>query len=272
MGGDPRDETTFSQFTPLVNGRAKLTHAFSKHHSLSLTNSITNRLPTNQQSIICFVQTNEVNTVFLGNPDLKPEVKMVFSLDHTLTYGPFSATTGISAERTNNLMELYLFKCKVGSRVVTARTMQNDADASIYRLSETLAWNNKWLKASATIWHHWAHYQGIGSIREGREVDDKNWGWSLNARADLGRGWLVTSNFQFMGDHKTVALQSRRIWQSSGASVEKRIGAFTLYLNASRLIDPSHQIIRYNSDGDEIYNNTTHMNNRIVLLGCRWSL
>jgi hypothetical protein len=270
MGADPISDTNFSHFTPLMNGSAKLSYAFSKHHSLSFTNSISNRLPTNQQSIICFVQTNELNNIFLGNPYLKPEVRMQFSLDHTLTYGPFSATTSVSAERTNNLMEFYLFRCKVGSRALIARIMQNDADASIYRLSETLAWNNKWLKANATIWRHWAHYQGIGNIRGGREVDDKNWGWNLNARADLGRGWVVAANFRFMGGVKTVALQSKRMWQSSTVSVEKRISPVTLYLNASRLIDPAHQIRRYDADGNEIYNSISRMNNRIVMIGCRW--
>lgn len=99
--------------------------------------------------------------------------------------------------------------------------MQNNADASIYKLSETLAWNSKWLRTSATIWRNWAHYQGIGHILSGREIDDKNWGWNFNA---------------------------------------------------SRLVDPIHEIKRYNPNGYEIYNVTNRMNNRIVMLGCRWSL
>ena len=272
MGVEPLTGSSFSHFTPLVNGRAKLTYTFSKHHSLSLANSISNRLPSNQQAVLCYVQTDEFNKVFLGNPDLKPEVRILFTLDHTLTYGPFSATTGVSAERTNDLMESSLFRSKVGSRVVTTRTMQNDADASIYKLSETLVWNNKWLKASATIWKHWAHHQGIGSIRGGREVDDQNWGWNLNARADFGQGWAMATNFSFVGENKTIASQTNRMWQSSTVSIEKRFGPVTLYLNASRLVDPSYQIKRYNSDGDEIYNNIIRSNNRIVMLGCRWSL
>lgn len=272
MGKDPLSGHHFSHFTPLVNGRAKLTYAFSKHHSLSLTNSVTNRLPTNQQAVLCFAQTNEFNKVSLGNPDLKPEIRIQFSLDHTLTYGPISATTSVSAERTNHLMEYYFFGCRVGSRYVIAQSTMNDANASVYRLSETLAWKNKWLKASATIWRHWAHYQGVEDIRAGREVDDKNWGWSLDAKADLGRGWQMATNFRFMSGFQTVATQVDRMWQSSTVSIEKRFAPVTLYLNANRLVDPTNRIIRYNSEGDEIYHSTNRTNNLIVMLGCRWSI
>ena len=272
MGEEPLFSEHASHFTPLVNGRAKLTYAFSKHHSHSLTNSLTNRIPTNLQAVLCFAQTNEFNKVSLGNPDLKPEVRILFSLDHTLTYGPFSATTSVSAERTNNLMEYLFFRCRVGSRHVIANSTINDANASVYRLSETLAWKNRWLRASATIWRHWAHYQGIGIIRGGQEADDKNWGWNLDARADLGRGWLMATNFRFMGGFKTVSAQVNRMWQSSAVSIEKRFGPVTLYLNANRLVDPAYQIIRYNPNGDEIYHNTNRAHNRIVMLGCRWSL
>ena len=271
-GGVPLTGTSFSHFRPLVNGSARLTYALSRHHSLSLSNSITNRLPSNQQAVLGFVQTDEHNKVSLGNPHLKPEVRIQFSFDHTLTYGPFSATTSVSAERTDNQMDPYFFSSKLVSRVLTVRMVLNDADVSTYRLSETLAWNNKWLRASATIWRHWAHYQGIGSIRGGREADDKNWGWSVNARADLGCGWLVATNFRFTGGYKTIASQGNRTWQSSTVSIEKRFRPVTLYLNASRLIDPAHILRRYNSDGYEIYENISRSNNRIVMLGCRWGI
>ena len=273
MGGESVSDHRFTHFTPLMNGRAKLTYAFSKHHSLSLTNSITNRLPTHQQAVICFFQTNEFNKVSLGNPDLKPEVKILFSLDHKLTCGPFSATTSVSAERTRHMMEYFYFGCKVGSRHVIAQTMINDADASVYKLSETLAWNNKWLKASATVWHQWAHYHGIESIRGGREeVNDKNWGWNLDAKASLGCGWQLATNFRFMGAFETLTTSVDRMWQSSTVSVEKRFGPVTLYLNANRLIDPTFWVTKYNPNGDEIYHNISRSNNRIVMLGCRWSL
>ena len=272
MGGDAVSSNRITHFTPLVNGRAKLTYAFSKHHSLSLTNSITNRLPTNQQAVLCFFQTNEFNKVSLGNPDLKPEVKILFSLDHKFTCGPFSATTSVSAERTNHMMEYFYFGCRVGNRHVIAQAMINDADASVYKLSETLAWNNKWLKASATVWHQWAHYQGVEEINGGREVDDKNWGWNLNAKADLGCGWKLSTNFRFMGGYQTVATRVDHMWQSSTFSIEKRFGPVTLYLNANRLVDPTIRIIRYNQNGVEIYHNESRMNNRIVMFGCRWSL
>lgn len=78
--------------------------------------------------MLCFVQTNELNKVSLGNPNLKPEVRLLFSIDHTLTFGPFSATTGVSAERTNNLMEYYFFGSRMGSRYVIAQMMLNDAN------------------------------------------------------------------------------------------------------------------------------------------------
>ncbi len=272
LGEVPLTGRSFSHFTPLVNGSARLTYAISRHHSLSLSNSLSNRLPSNQQAVLAFVQTNEHNKVSLGNPHLKPEVRIQFSLNHTLTYGPFSATTSVSAERTNNLMESYLFKSKLGGRGVIVRMTLNDADVSTYRVSETLAWNNKWLKANATIWRHWAHYQGIGSIRGGREVDDKNWGWSLNVRADLGCGWLVATNFRFMGGYQTIASRANLTWQSSTVSIEKRFKPVTLYLTANRLVDPSHILRKYNSDGYEIYENISRSNNRIVMLGCRWGI
>lgn len=272
LGTDPLSGEHFSHFTPLVNGRAKLTFAFSKHHSLSLTNSISNRLPTNQQTVIRFVQTNEFNKVLLGNPDLKPEVRIQFSLDHALTYGPFTATTSVSAERTNHLMEYFFFGCRVAGRLLIAQSTINDANALVYRLSETLAWKNKWLKASATIWRHWAHYQGVEGIRAGREVDDKSWGWNLDAKADLGCGWQMATNFRLMGGFQTVATQVARMWQSSTVSIEKRFNPITLYLNANRLVDPTNRIIRYNSEGEEIYHSESRMNNLIVMLGCRWSL
>lgn len=82
----------------------------------------------------------------------------------------------------------------------------------------------------------------------------------------------MATNFSFVGENKTIASQTNRMWQSSTVSIEKRFGPVTLYLNASRLVDPSYQIKRYNSDGDEIYNNIIRSNNRIVMLGCRWSL
>ena len=52
----------------------------------------------------------------------------------------------------------------------------------------------------------------------------------------------------------------------------KRFKPVTLYLTANRLVDPSHILRKYNSDGYEIYENISRSNNRIVMLGCRWGI
>ena len=146
------------------------------------------------------------------------------------------------------------------------------ADVTTCRVSETFAWNNKWLKASATLWKHWAHHHGIGNNYSGHTLNDDNWGWRLDARATLGRGWLIATNFQFMGGYKTLTTQYSRRWQSSSASIEKRLGPVTLYLNADRLIDPVSLVEKYDTTGNLIYLMEARTSNHIVMLGCRWSL
>lgn len=91
-------------------------------------------------------------------------------------------------------------------------------------------------------------------------------------RADLGCGWLVATNFRFMGGYQTIASRANLTWQSSTVSIEKRFKPVTLYLTANRLVDPSHILRKYNSDGYEIYENISRSNNRIVMLGCRWGI
>lgn len=263
---------SFSHFTPLVAGNAKLTYTLSKHHRLSLANSLSNRFPTNRDAVLCFVQMTDFNKVYLGNPHLRPEVRMQFALDHTLTSGPFSATTGVSLERVNNQMEYYFYGCVLEGRNEIAQITLNVADVTTCRVSETFAWNNKWLKASATLWKHWAHHHGIGNNYSDHTLNDDNWGWRLDARATLGRGWLIATNFQFMGGYKTLTTQYSRRWQSSSASIEKRLGPVTLYLNADRLIDPASLVEKYDTTGNLIYLMEARTSNRIVMLGCRWSL
>ena len=80
----------------------------------------------------------------------------------------------------------------------------NVADVTNYKLSETLAWNNKWLKASATLWGRRAHYSGIGGAFSGCVDNSNDWGWNVDAKATLGRGWLITTNFQYMGSYETM--------------------------------------------------------------------
>lgn len=269
--GHPLSGNSFTHFTPLVTGRSKLKYTLSKHHSLTLTNSLSNRLPTNQQTVLCFVQMTEFNKVFLGNPHIKPEVRMQLGLDHTLTSGPFSATTGISAERNNNQMSVCIYNCTLAERQELALMMQNVADVTTYKLSETFAWNSKWLKASATLWGQSAHHKGIGSVYGFSAINDNCWGWKVDTKVNLGYGWLIATDFQFASRYKTISSEVSRMWQSSTASIEKRFGHITLYLNASNLIDPITRFTNYDTKGNMIYLSERRANNRIFILGCRWS-
>ena len=268
----PLSGNTFSHFTPLVAGRAKLTYALSAHHSLSLTNSITDKFPTNQQTVLCFAQTTDYNKVVLGNPHLKPEVKQLFALDHTLTYSPFSATTEASLELTNNQMEGNLYECTLEGRNELALMTQNVARVTTLKLSETLAWKSQWLQTSATVWVHRAHYKGIGSVYGELVNNDNNWGWKLDAKVNFGCGWLLATTFQYTGGYETLISQVSRRWQTSTASIEKKLGPFTLFLNASNLIDPVRQYSQYDANGNMIYLSEHRAGNFLVMLGARWSL
>ena len=279
----PLSGNSFSHFTPLATGNAKVAYTLSKHHSLSLSNTLSNRLPTNQQAVLGFVQSEEFNKVSLGNPNLKPEVKMQLSLDHTFTSGPFSAQTGVTLGRQNNQMEYYYYGCMLEGRNQIARVMLNVADVTTYKLFETLAWKNRWLKASATLWWQRAHHQGTGGVFGECVVNDNSWGWSLVAGADLGCGWRVATDFQYMSANRNVVTEYSRSWPSSTVSVEKRIplpklpkhqdrGSLTFYLTATSLFDPDFQITKYDTGGRQIYSNIIRANNRIATLGCRWTL
>ncbi len=268
----PLSGSTFTHFYPLVNGRARLTHTLSKHHRLSLSNTISNRLPTSSQTVLSFEQMNEFNKIRLGNPHLKPEVRMLLSLDHTFTSGAFSATTAVSAQRTNNQMDFYHYGCIVEGRSEVAHVALNVANVSTYKVSETLTWNSRWLKAQATLWRHWEHHHGIGTVFGGHTMNDKNWGWQVEANASLGSGWLVEANFQYMGGYNNISTKTVRSWQSSTASIAKSLGHITLYLTANSLLNPAVHLSKYNADGFRIYHKKTRDNNRVVLLGCRWAL
>lgn len=268
----PLNGNSVSHFTPLVTGRAQLTHKLSRHHSLSLTNSLSNRLPSNRETVLCFVQLREYNKVALGNPNLKPEVKVQVSLAHTFKSGPFSATTDVSFERINNEMESYFYGCWIGGHKEIAQMTLNVADVTNYKLSETLAWNNKWLKASATLWGRRAHYSGIGGAFSGCVDNSNDWGWNVDAKATLGRGWLITTNFQYMGSYETMTSERNPTWQSAAASIEKRIRHVTIYLSGNSLIDPVISFSKNDMNGNMIYYNESRRSNRIVMLGCRWVL
>lgn len=268
----PLSGSSFSHFTPLVNGRARLTYKAGRHHSVSLTNTIANRLPSNQQSVLCFVQASDYNKLLLGNPHLKPEVKVRMALEHTLSSGPFAATTELSVERIHNQMDEYLYGCMLEGRNELARVTLNIANVSICKVSETLAWNSKRVKASATVWKHWARNEGIGSVFEGCDKDNNNYGWKLEGKAHLGCGWLVATNLQYTGEYLTVASLKKRVWQSSTVVVEKDFGPITLYLHASRLIDPNIRLTQFMPRTQSFEVTEYRASNRMLMVGCRWSL
>ena len=269
---NPLSGNSFSHFTPLVAGRAQLTYNLSNHHSLTLANSISNRLPSNCESVLCFVQLRDYNKVNLGNPNLKPTVKVSFSLGHTFSNGPFSATTDISVARENNQTELYFYGCSLGGRNETVQMTRNVANVTTYKLSETLTWNSRRLKASAILWGSREHHQSVGKDFCESVVNNNNWGWRIDARANLGRGWLATANFQYTSSYKSITYEYDRVWPSAALSIEKRLGPVTIYLNANSLIDPAIRYSRYDAKGNMVYYKENRKNNRIVLLGIRWTL
>lgn len=55
-------------------------------------------------------------------------------------------------------------------------------------------------------------------------------------------------------------------------SIDKRLGPVTIYLNANSLIDPAIRYSRYDAKGNMVYYKENRKNNRIVLLGIRWTL
>ena len=262
----------FSHFTPLVVGRSQLTYNLSKQHRLTLANNISNRLPSNQYAVLRFLQLRDYNKVSLGNPHLKPEVRIRFSLGHTFTCGPFSAKTDVSVERDNNEMEPYFYGCSLGGRNEVAQIMRNVGDATSYRLSETLAWNSKWLKTHATLWFNRAHFQGRGKDFSENVVNDNSWGWEWDAKVDFGCGWVLTTDFRYRSRFKTMTSDVDRMWQTATVSIEKRFGYVTLYLKGNSLINPASPSSRYDMKGNMVYDSESRKSNRIVLLGCRWSL
>jgi hypothetical protein len=267
----PLGDTRISHFTPLVTGQAKLTRKLSKHHSLTVENKVSNRLPCNQQSVLGFEQSVEYNKVILGNPHIKPETSILCGVSHTYTNGCFSATTSASAEWTHNLMNYYLYSCTIDGWKENAQIAQNVADVKTYTLREQIAWNGKWLTANAEIWGCLSHHTGIGSIFGGTDLNDSNWGWKLGARAKLGHGWQVNTDFQYMGGYKTVAIDTSPLWQKSTLAVEKQFKHFTLFMNAHNLIDPAFKFSMRNTEGKTIYDLKSRMNNRMVMIGCRWT-
>ena len=268
----PLSNNSISHFTPLLTGEAKLTRQLSKRHSLTLENKVGSRLPNHQQSVLGFVQSVEYNKVILGNPNIKPEVSSLCALSHTYSDGHFSATTSASAEWTHNQMSIYLYGCTIDGWNENAQIALNVADVATYTLRERLAWNSKWLTAQAEIWGCLAHHQGTGAIFDGTELDDSSWGWKLGAKVKLGHGWQVNTDFQYKGGYKTVAMDMSRSWQMSNIAVEKQFKHITLYLNGRNLIDPALQMSINDTEGKTIYNFNSRMNNRMVMIGCRWSL
>ncbi len=268
----PLSGTSFSHFMPLATGHAKLTYRFSPHHSFSLSNAVSNCLPPNGNAMLCFVQLRDYNKVSLGNPHLKPSVKLSNSLGYTFSYGPFSATTDMSVARENNQMAPYYYNCTLGGRSETAQTMRNVAHVTSYKITETIAWDSKWLKASATVWDNREHHQDLGEEFSESVVDNNSWGWQLKAKTHLGRGWTATTNFHYTSGYRSMTYEYGSMWPSAAASIEKHFGPVTVYLNASGLIDPAIRFSIYDEKGHKVYTSENRKNNRIVMLGCRFSL
>lgn len=267
-----RGGSGIAHFTPLLTGRAQLSCQLNRHHRLTLTNTIANRLPSNEETVLCFVQGRDYNKVLVGNPHLKPEVKVRVALDHTLSCGAFSATTGLSAERMLNQMDVCLLPCKVAGRSELAVMTQNVAYVTTYKLSETLAWTGRRLQVSASVWKHWAHNSGIGSNFSGSTLNDRNRGWRVDAKADLGKGWRAAADFQYTGEYHTVASQKKRVWQSSTVTIEKQWGPVTMYVKASSLIDPNIRLTQFIVSRSQVELTEYRASNRLVMLGCRWAL
>ena len=177
-----------------------------------------------------------------------------------------------SAARENNQMALCYYSCTLGGRSETAQMVRNVANVTSYKLSETIAWNSKWLKASATVWGNREHHQDLGEEFSESVVDNNNWGWLLKAKANMGRGWSATANFQYTSGYRSMTYEFESMWPSAEASVEKRFGHVTAYLNASGLIDPAIRFSIYDEKGHTVYTSENRRNNRIVMLGLRFEL
>ena len=128
------------------------------------------------------------------------------------------------------------------------------------------------LLTHATLWFNRAHYQGTGKDFGEKVVNDNSWGWEWDAKVDFGCGWLFTTAFRYRSRFKTMMSDVDRMWQTATVSIEKRFGYVTLYLKGNSLINPASRYSRYDMKGNMVYDSENRKSNRIVLLGCRWSL
>lgn len=268
----PLSDNSISHFKTMVAGLADLTCKLSKHHSLTLTNKIGNRLPTHQESVLGFVQSVEYNKVILGNPNIKPEISNHYALSHTFSSPRFSAKTSVSAEFTHNQINTYLYDCTIDGWEERAQIALNVADVATFTVSESVTWQNKWLTTKAEVWGKLSNNRGTGPIFGGKTVDDSNWGWKLEAKAKLGHGWQVNTDFQHESGYKTIAMDMSPSWPSSSINLEKQFKQITLYVNTRNLIDPTFRLSINDTEGQSIYSLKSYMNNRIVMIGCRWTL